>query len=90
MHATVHTPVPSTVTPPAGYTYGVPLLVEQLVPDTPEGPADADATTVTAWLTHTLLGSASFGVDSAKLTGVLSIKMVSAGADATPAALLAW
>ena len=64
------------------------MLVEQLVA-TPEGPPEAEATTDTAWLTHTL-GSASFGVDSDRLTGVLSSCSVSPGLEATPAALLAW
>ena len=68
---TVWTPSPSTVTPLAGYA-SVPLSsVLQDIPPTPEGPAVALASTVTAWLTQTL-GLASLGVRERYATGSLS------------------
>ena len=67
---TVWTPSPSTGNPLAGYASVPVSSTLQYLPPTPEGPAVVAASTVTAWLTHTL-GLASFGVLSNTDTGSL-------------------
>jgi hypothetical protein len=48
VHETVWTPLPLTATPVAGYAVAFPPSTLQVVPPTPDGPALAVASTVTA------------------------------------------
>ena len=85
---TVWTPSPLTVTPLAGYDLAPPRSTLQFIPPTPDGPAVAVASTVTAWLTQTL-GFASFGVRNDTPTGSLSTDTARRRVYSTPAALVA-
>ena len=86
VHDTVCTPSPSTLTPPVGYGFAPAPSTLQSMPPTPDGPALAAASTVTAWLTHTL-GFGSSGVLNDTPTGSLSTFSVSDTWLGTPAAL---
>ena len=74
--------------PLAGYASVPVSSTLQSLPPTPEGPAVVAASTVTAWLTHTL-GLASFGVLSNTDTGSLSTSTVSDSDVVSPAAFVA-